>query len=68
MKKQKAFLGQIIEGMRMRLRPCRYRVVNDLTQEWFEVCGPDIRGCRIIADKECDRLGWKIENMRSEEL
>jgi len=46
----------------------KYRVINDLTQEYFIVEGPDIEGCRIIADKECARLGWNIANMRSEEL
>jgi len=46
----------------------KYRVINDLTQEYFIVEGPDIKGCRTIADKECARLGWNIANMRSEEV
>jgi len=46
----------------------RYRVINDRTQECFEVEGPSIEGCRILADKECERLGWRICDMRSEEL
>ena len=46
----------------------KFRAINDLTQESFVVEGPDIKGCRIIADKECARLGWSIENMRSVEV
>lgn len=46
----------------------RYRVINDRTQEHFEVEGPSIEGCRILADRECERLGWEPWEMRSEEL
>lgn len=46
----------------------KFRVINDLTQEYFIVEGPDIEGCRKVADEECTRLGWNIANMRSEEL
>ena len=46
----------------------KFRVINDLTQEYFIVEGPDIKGCRTIAEKECARLGWDIANMRSEEV
>lgn len=64
-------INKIIEWLKSLLsmnEGVRYKIINDVTQEWFEVCGPDIRGCRIIADRECERIGWKIENMRSEEL
>ena len=46
----------------------KFRVINDLTQEYFIVEGPDIEGCRKVADEECTRLGWNIEYLRSEEL
>jgi|GEM_PF-2590660 len=45
----------------------RYRVINDNTQESFIVEGPSIAGCRLIADAECERRGWKLWDMRSEE-
>ena len=45
-----------------------FRVINDVTQEYFEVDGPSIEGCRLIADRECERLGWKLWDMRSEEV
>lgn len=62
-------INKILEWLKMKFgKPVRYRVVNDLTQEYFEVSGADIRGCRIVADRECARIGWKIENMRSEEI
>ena len=51
---------------RNRIR--KFRIINDLTQESFTVEGPSIYGCRLIADRECARLGWSIEFMRSEEI
>ncbi|MEL7626968.1 MAG: hypothetical protein AAGU15_08935 [Anaerolineaceae bacterium] len=46
----------------------KYKIINDLTQESFTVEGPSIQGCRLIADQECERLGWSIEFLRSEEI
>jgi len=46
----------------------KYRVINDITQESFIVEGPSLTGCRLIADAECERRGWKLWDMRSEEI
>ena len=49
---------------RNRIR--KFRIINDLTQESFTVEGPSIYVCRLIADRECARLGWDKNKVFSE--
>lgn len=61
-------IADLVSKVRGKKRVRKYRVVNDLTQESFVVEGPDIEGCRIIADRKCKDLQWDMKFMRSEEL
>lgn len=36
--------------------------------KWFEVSGRSPEVCRMIADRECERLGWSSEDIYSERV
>lgn len=60
---------RLIDILRRKPRKARkqtHRVINDETYEYFVVRGATIRGCKIIADRECQRLGWDINKVFSE--
>lgn len=45
----------------------RVRIYRDSEpHKWFEVEGPSRQMCRKIADRECERLGWKLDEVYSE--
>lgn len=61
-------IGEALLAGLLRKDAYKYRVINDITQESFIVEGPSLTGCRLIADAECERRGWKLWDMRSEEI
>ena len=62
---------RLLDILRRKPRKARelvYQVINEDTYESFTVRGATIAGCRKIAHQECERLGWSIEFLRSEEI
>lgn len=59
-------LVDILRRKPRRARELVYQVINEETYESFTVRGATIEGCKIIADQECERLGWDKNNVFSE--
>lgn len=59
-------LVDILRRKPRRARKLTYRVINEETYEYFTVSGLTVEGCKIIADQECERLGWDKNNVFSE--
>lgn len=59
-------LVDILRRKPRKVRKLTYRVINEETYEYFTVSGATVEGCKIIADQECERLGWDKNNVFSE--
>jgi len=59
-------LVDILRRKPRKARKLTYRVINEETYESFTVRGATIKGCKIIADQECERLGWDKNKVFSE--
>jgi len=46
----------------------RYRIIHEPTGESFEVQGHSPFVCRKQADRECEKRGWNIWQVRSERV
>lgn len=59
-------LVDILRRKPRKARKLTYRVINEETYEYFTVSGLTVEGCKTIADRECERLGWDKNNVFSE--